>query len=244
MKKFFFLLFLLMVSIPTKGYAQAETLEVDFTRDWGYGGFAGEIQGKFSLRVSGPDTLVEVQFLMDNSIIAVITEPPFNFQFDTDSFPPGSHTLTVIGILADGTQLTGPEYKRVFLSADEAREATIQLITPILVGVGGITLLATVLPLVLSRKGSYKLGNYGIAGGAVCPRCLLPFSRNLFSPNMIFGKLERCPHCGKWAIVRSASPQELAIAEQRYIDRETKVELDNRIQDEKWKRLLDETRYE
>jgi hypothetical protein len=56
---------------------------------------------------------------------------------------------------------------------------------------------------------------YGAAGGAVCPRCTLPYSRNPLSPNLLFGKLERCPHCGKWGIARAASRSELDAAEVR-----------------------------
>jgi hypothetical protein len=244
MKKYGLFLLLLALAFPFAVLAQAETLEVDFTRDWGYGGFGGDIQGKFSLRVSGPDSLEEVRFMLDETVMAVLTEPPFNFQFDTDAYPPGPHTLMVIGILSDGTQLKGPEYRRVFLSEEESRDATMRLIVPMLVGIGGITLLATVIPMVFSRKGNFSLGNYGLAGGAVCSRCMLPFSRHMLAPNMVFGKLERCPHCGKWAIVRAATPQELAAAEERYAEDKMKVSADPAKQDEKWKKSLDETRYE
>jgi hypothetical protein len=238
------LLILSVLALPVSVSAQEASLEINFTRDWGYGGFAGEIQGKFSLRVSGPATLVEVHFLIDGEPMATITAPPFNFQFDTDTYPPGQHTLTAVGVLLDGTQLTGPKITRVFLSAEEAKEATYQLIVPMLVGIGGITLLATVIPLVFSRKSQHKFKQYGIAGGAVCKRCALPFSRGVFSPNMFFGKLERCPHCGKWAIVRSATPQELAEAESRYLQGENKLERDADDQEERLRKALDETRYE
>ena len=32
---------------------------------------------------------------------------------------------------------------------------------------------------------------------------------------MVVGKLVRCPHCGKWAVLSAASPAELAAAEER-----------------------------
>jgi hypothetical protein len=35
----------------------------------------------------------------------------------------------------------------------------------------------------------------------------------MFAPNMFLGKLERCPYCGRWAIVRARSAAELAAAE-------------------------------
>lgn len=246
MKKLIWFCLFFVFALPITVYAQDQesVLKVVFSRDWGYGGFAGEIQGKFSFKVTAPDSLVEVRYMIDDQVMAVLTTPPFKFQFDTDSYPPGPHTLAVFGILADGTELVGPEYKRVFLSADEANNATVRLITPVLIGVGGITLLATVVPLLMSRKNRFTLGKYGLAGGAVCSRCLLPFSRNMLAPNMLFGKLERCPHCGKWAIVRAATPQELAAAEERYREGELKVDIDAKSKEETWKKSLDDTRYE
>ncbi len=56
-------------------------------------------------------------------------------------------------------------------------------------------------------------GRYGPAGGAICPRCGQIFARQLLSPNLVTGKLSRCPHCGKWSIVAAASPTVLAAAE-------------------------------
>ncbi len=53
----------------------------------------------------------------------------------------------------------------------------------------------------------------GAAGAAICPRCGKAFARNFFSPNLVMGKLCRCPHCGKWSIVPRATPAELAAAE-------------------------------
>jgi hypothetical protein len=214
------------------------------TRDWGYGGFSGDIQGRFSLKASGPDNLVEVRFIIDGIVVASVTEPPFNYQFETDDFEPGPHTLTAVGSLSNGSQIAGPEYQRVFLSAEEAREATLVLVVPLLVGVGGVILLAAVFPLVLSRKNPYQFKQYGIAGGAVCPRCQLPFSRSVFAPNLVFGKLARCPHCGKWAVVRRATPQELAAAEERYSEDAAILQLDLNAQAAHMRKALEDTRYE
>ncbi|NJN44096.1 MAG: hypothetical protein HC806_04760 [Anaerolineae bacterium] len=100
-------------------YAQDNELELSLNRDWGYGGFGGEIQGRFSLRATGPDSLIEVRFMIDDIVVETSTKPPFNYQFETDEFTPGVHTLTAVGILSDGSQIDGPKYQRVFLSAEE-----------------------------------------------------------------------------------------------------------------------------
>ena len=245
MKNFcLFLLFTLVSILPFTVKAQEDTLKLELTRDWGYGGFSGDIQGRFSLRASGPENMIEVRFTMDGEVFATVTEPPFNHQFETDQFPPGPHTLAAIGILSDGSEITGPEFNRVFLSEEEAREATTGFLYPFLIGVGGVVLLATILPLVLSRKSQFQFKQYGISGGAVCPRCKLPFARSLFAPNILVGKLERCPHCGKWAIVRRATQQELEAAERRYAEGETNLQLDASTEAEKFRKALDDTRYE
>jgi len=73
----------------------------------------------------------------------------------------------------------------------------------------------------------------------------MPYSRHFFSPNMLLGKLERCPHCGKWAIVRAAYGTELREAEQRFrADQEQgniQVEEDEAG---RLKRMLDDSRFE
>jgi DNA-directed RNA polymerase subunit RPC12/RpoP len=92
------------------------------------------------------------------------------------------------------------------------------LVVVLLGGILGLMALSALLSSVLFRRKGATLPpgtprNYGLAGGAICSRCGRPFARHLWTPNMIAGKLERCPYCGKVAIVRAASPSELAAAE-------------------------------
>ncbi len=83
----------------------------------------------------------------------------------------------------------------------------------------GIILLIVVGRRLLLLKGEKTVGavdgpaGYGLAGGAICPRCGQAFARHPLSPNLITGKLSRCPHCGKWSVAPRATPAELAAAE-------------------------------
>lgn len=62
---------------------------------------------------------------------------------------------------------------------------------------------------------------------------------------MLFGKLERCPHCGKLAIVRRATPAELAAAEERLrADREKGIKDISEDEDESLQRALEESRFD
>jgi len=73
--------------------------------------------------------------------------------------------------------------------------------------------LAAAIWLLATRTSAAGPITYGLAGGAVCPKCGLPFSRSIFGLNLLVGKLSRCPHCGKWSVVGRASPEELSAAE-------------------------------
>ncbi len=245
MKKNIFALFvsvLLGALLFSTASAQSEGFTVSLSRDFGYGG-GNNIQGTFSIKASGPAALAAVDFMVDGVVVSTDTEAPFRYQFSTDAYPPGIHTLTAVGRMPDGTTLTGREFVVTFLTSEEAGQATMDLIIPLLAVVGGITVLGVALPLLFSRGKKFTPGQYGLAGGAVCTRCALPFSRSVLAPNMVFGKLERCPHCGKWAIVRAASPTELLAAEARLTSEGTATPAKAETDEEKLRRLADESRY-
>jgi len=124
-------------------------------------------------------------------------------------------------------------------------DRTLGLVGPIL----GVTLIAVLLgaiiPALMGKRGKTRpIGEYSMAGGTICPRCNFPFSRNSFSPNLIFGKLERCPHCGKWSIRPRASQADLLAAEERLrASQEDKTEIEVDPQDS-LRRALDDSRYD
>ena len=90
--------------------------------------------------------------------------------------------------------------------------------------------------------------DYGVAGGAVCRSCGLPFPRSALDLNMLVGKLVRCPHCGKRAILPAASPAELAAAEERerqkYGGAAGAVQPRQLSKEEQLRRRIEESRYE
>ena len=228
--------------IPASVHAQGEELSLRLTRDFGYGA-GGQIQGRFSLRVSGPEDIVKVEYIVDGEVVHTITEPPFRYQFHTDDYSPGVHTLTAVGYKADGTLVYGTEFVRQFLSADDAKSSTMKIIVPLLIIVGGATLVGALAPALMMRGKKFKPGNYGAAGGAVCPRCTFPYSRQIMAPNLLVGKLQRCPHCGKWAIVARASQPDLEAAEARWF-MEGNSSVAAPSEEEKLQQLLDDSRYD
>jgi len=239
------ILLVLLLAVPAAAQEDTPELKISLRRDFGYGGFANDIQGTFTIRADGPDTLEEVRFYLDDTLMATDSEAPFSLQFNTDNFEPGVHDLSAVGTLSDGTQVSSNVITAEFLSNEDAMGKTVGIVVPILGVVLAVTLLGGLIPLLTGKKGLDRpVGEYSLAGGAVCPRCKLPFSRHTMAPNLMLGKLERCPHCGKWSIRPRASQADLAAAEDRLRAKDTEqaqIEVDP---EESIRRALDDSRFD
>lgn len=235
---------LLALALPGVSFARQESqlLSLSLLRNFGYGGL-GKIQGNFTLRVNDPPAeLSEVSFYLDGELMGVVTEAPFLLKFHTSDFEDGEHRMNAVGTLASGGVLESNAITKVFLSSDQAWGETQQIIVPLLLGVGALTVLGLALPALLGRKKEHVSGQYGMAGGAVCPRCSLPFSRPYLAPNLMVGKLVRCPHCGKFSVQPAASPARLQEAERRYageIDQPLITESEGDIE-----KMIEDSRFE
>ena len=199
-------------------HAQNEELTLKFSRDWGYSSGSGKIQGLFSMTVSSTVPLAKVVFYIDSAVIGSDENEPFKLQFNTDDYSPGLHSMHAIGTTEDGGELSTKEVKAEFVSAQESNKALYSILVPVFGLVLLIVIISAVVPALTSRKkGPLPAGysrNYGIAGGAICSKCNRPFARHVLALNMLFGKLERCPNCGKWSISRAVSIQQLHEAEE------------------------------
>jgi len=243
-QRFFYLMTLLILMLPASVKAQESQpdLNLYLIRNFGYGGI-GEIQGNFTLKIRDPQAeLDKIEFYLDEELIATVLQEPYEYKFHTSSYPEGKHIFYAVGTLDDGTLLKSNRITKVFLSSGQAWSETEGLIVPVLLFAAGLTVLGLVIPVLLSRKKDFVLGKYGPAGGAVCPRCDLPFSRFFLSPNLLVGKLVRCPHCGKISIRARASQGQLQEAEKKYKNEEpSKVK---EMDEQGYQKLLDESRYE
>jgi hypothetical protein len=124
--------------------------------------------------------------------------------------------MYAIGLLKNGSTMNSNKIKKVFLSSEQAWSETQNILAPLLIGTAILTLLGVGIPVLFTRNKDFNLGEYGPAGGAVCPRCELPFSRPLLAPNFVVGKLVRCPHCGKIGVLARAPDKRLQEAEARF----------------------------
>lgn len=240
------LLVVLMTLLFVVGRADAaqegSSLQLSLVRNFGYGGL-GKIQGNFTLRIASPPAdLRSVAFYLDGEPLGRVESPPFQVKFHTGDYQPGEHTLTALGTLEDGRQLESNSVTKTFLSSEQAWAETQGILIPLLVGTALLTLLGLGVPLLWGSKKEFAPGQYGPAGGAVCPRCQLPFNRPVLAPNLLVGKLVRCPHCGKVSILARAPEADLTRAERKYTDTEGTARLPA-VKDD-LKKMLDESRFE
>jgi DNA-directed RNA polymerase subunit RPC12/RpoP len=225
--------------------AQGETLKLDLSRDWGYGGF-GEIQGTFTLSVTGPSNLARVEFYIDDTKIGEVSQAPFKLQFVTDNYPAGAHSLSAVGILPAGARLASNKIDVAFISASNSNQKMITIVGPILGLTFGAILLSALVSIITGRKNknlpagarrSYPFG------GGICKKCGRPFAFSVLSMNMIGGKLVRCPYCGKWGLVKFSSTDKLRAAEEAELERE-KGHIPEPSDEEKLKKELDDSRFQ
>jgi hypothetical protein len=229
---------------------QEQQLQIKLRRDWGFSSGTGKIQGTFSIRTSGPDDLTQVTFYIDDQIIGEVNEEPFNLRFVTDDYSTGVHQIHATGFTASAGELASNVIQVEFVSANEGWQSVGGIILPILVIVLVAIGLSVGVPLIFSRgkKESLPPGaprNYGVHGGAICPKCSRPFSRHIYGLNLGTHKYDRCPYCGKWSLVRRASHQELAAAEAAEIEAAKAGEFQPEIsEEEELRRDLEDSRFD
>lgn len=241
----FVITIVLLFNLASVTYAQDEQITLGLSRDFGYGG-NGEIQGIFSFRAKGPDNLERVAFFIDDQKIGEDSEAPFSLQFSTDSYMLGDHSLKAVGYTSDGKEITSNQIHIRFVSAEAGWQAALKILGPVLGLVIAISLISIVGPMLMNRGKKTPLGarrNYGFSGGAICPKCGRPFAMNLFKLNLLVGALDRCPHCGKFSIVRHASMAQLRAAEAAELEG-NEPQVTGMSEEEKLKKDLEGSRYQ
>lgn len=256
MKKYFVLKTVLLASLwlalaAFPAWAQNEPgLTLRMSRDFGYSSGTGQIEGTFSLKASAPEDLARVVFFIDGHPLGEDSQAPFSLQFHTGSYSLGLHSLSATGTTLDGVELQSQEIKVEFVSADQGLKAAGRIAIPI-IGISlGLMLLAIILPVLLGRgkRKSTPPGarrSYGLFGGAICPKCARPFPLQLWGLNLLVGRLEHCPHCGKFSLVHRASPDMLRQAELAELDSSGESDAGPAVsEEERLQKELDNSRFQ
>jgi Bacterial Ig domain len=248
----FLFLILLMLALPSPALAQAAEYRLQARRNWGYGAGAN-VRGNFSLTVSGAEENIQsVSYWMDGEEIYTTSEAPFKYSYKTSQYSDGWHDLSAVVTKKDGTQVTTPVVRLNYLSAEQESGSMQRLLIPLFGGIMLAMAIGVGVQYLAMRRGSKTLvagapRSYGIMGGAICPHCGRPYPRHIWGINIsIAGKLDRCDFCGKWAVVKARSPQELAAAEQA--ERDALAASDESMgspqnEEERTRKLLDESKY-
>jgi len=241
----FLILTMLSLGFVSAVSAQAEQITLRMSRDWGYGGFNGDIEGLFSMRVTGPGDLSRVDYYIDETKIGEVAKAPFNLQFNTDNYPLGIHRLFAVGISTNGQ-----EYRSNVLSANFVpKQSSTKVMLPVFGVVLLVFLLSTLVPILTGRRKSthVPLGTerkYGAGGGGICPKCHRPFALPLFSMHFGFSNLTPCPFCGKWSFVRMETIAKLREAEKSELEDGKSENLSESSDEEKLRKDVDDSKYQ
>lgn len=209
------------------------------------------IRGTFRLSLMGDESaVVRVTWFIDGAMLAETSQPPFYVNFDTTHYTSTEHTLHAQVETTDGSLHQTPTRHFNFVSSETQNQMMGQLIGYLLGGILVVGFIGAGITRMLTRSNKQQglspdmRGQYGALGGAVCGKCGKPFSRSIFGFNLLTGKLERCPHCGKWVMTRRAAQTELAEAE-KLLWQENAPESVNMDEsdEEKLRKMIDDTRY-
>jgi hypothetical protein len=236
---------LVSLSVIFGAFAQTNQLSINLSRDFGYGGLNGDIEGLFSMHVSGPADLQRVDFYIDKTQIGELTKGPFNLQFNTDSYPLGNHQMYAVGY-----STSGQEYRSNIIAGNFVpKQSSLKFILPVLGIVVVAVLLSALLPFLANRgkRTSLALGTerkYGMSGGAICPNCHRPFALPLLTAHVGFSKLAVCPFCGKFGLMKVEAISTLRAAEQAELESAKPENIPVVSEDEKLRKEIDDSKYQ
>ncbi|MCX6055460.1 MAG: hypothetical protein NTZ74_11220 [Chloroflexi bacterium] len=223
---------------------------LNINRDFGYGAGA-DIRGLFSLSVVGPAGFTAVTYLMDGKGVAVLTQSPFKFQFNTSQYAFGWHDLSAEVTTSGGEVIQTPVRRLNFVSSAEETSGMKKILFPMLSLIGGIFLVMILAQwIVTKRQNPHGISpgfqrNYGLFGGSICKKCGRPTPRHLWGLNMVVGKLDRCENCGQWSLMRVQPLEVLRAAEKAEQQSEdSKTRAVGRTEEDKLRDLIEKSKYE
>lgn len=238
-----------LLLLPASVQAQESDFRLSVNKDFGYGA-GSQIRGDFSIRVTGPEEqIASVTFLIDGQPMGEVAQAPFRLKFNTTAYPAGIHELGARVILKDGQEIDLGPTRFDFVTSEQQGQGMQRILIPLLAVVFAAMLIGFGAQFLTMRGkvGAVEPGaarNYGIAGGAICPKCKRPTPRHMWGLNLLVGKLDRCENCGKWSIMRAAPLDVLRAAERAELEAEKRAAPAlEKSEEEKLKELLDKSRY-
>lgn len=99
------LIITLFAMVPIVLVDAKPALSVSLYRDWGYG-MGNDIAGLLTLKTATSDNVSYVEFYLDNQLTENATSAPFNWQFNTNNYTLGEHTLKAVAYDNSGESQT------------------------------------------------------------------------------------------------------------------------------------------
>ncbi len=239
-------LFLTMFCYPVFAQTQEpQPYRLDIDKDFG-SGLGSDIRGIFTLSVVGPDDITSVSYIIDGELMAQVADAPFEYQFDTEQFPFGSHSLTAIIKNSTGGSFTTVARNMNFMSPEGEASVLNQKVIPFILILVGIFVVGRLLIFGSKRQQTSQRieygaqRDYGVAGGSICKYCGRPTPRHVWGLNILVGKLDRCENCGKWSVMQAEPYDKLRRAEIS----EMKNTIEKKNGEEDLRELIDKSKYD
>jgi Zn ribbon nucleic-acid-binding protein len=241
---------MIMSMVMTSPVMAQEGYRLLVDRNFGFSA-GSQIRGDFTLKISGDqDNLASVIFLLDGEEMATVSEAPFRYRFNTGNYPEGVHELSARLTLRDGSTITLSPRRFEFASSEAERQAIIKIVLPLLAVVLLLTVIGGGIQMLTLRgkpAGRYAPGearDYGVAGGAICPKCQRPTPIHLWSINLAVGRWDRCENCGQFSLMRRQPLDVLRAAEAIELQAEKEsLPAKAKSEEEKLRELLDQSRF-
>lgn len=241
---------MIMSMVMTSPVMAQEGYRLLVNRNFGFSA-GSQIRGDFTLKISGDqDNLASVIFLLDGEEMATVSEAPFRYRFNTGNYPEGVHELSARLTLRDGSTITLSPRRFEFASSEAERQAIIKIVLPLLAVVLLLTVIGGGIQMLTLRgkpAGRYAPGearDYGVAGGAICPKCQRPTPIHLWSINLAVGRWDRCENCGQFSLMRRQPLDVLRAAEAIELQAEKEsLPAKAKSEEEKLRELLDQSRF-
>lgn len=231
----------LFLGVASLAAQNEEELTLRLRRDFGLG-MGTQIQGDFTLIVTGPETVTSVTFLLDGESLGEVTQAPFQLPFNTDKYTPGLHTFSATATTSDGRSLATTPISRTFVTGGDASQAVLSGIVPLMVGLVVVMILVAWLSAQATKTSGG--GDYtGLFGGTLCPKCGRPFALHWWGMKLVVARLDRCPHCGKWSMVNRMPTDALKAADEAF-EHASATAVPTLSPEQKLKEQLDDSRFQ
>lgn len=125
------LLLVTIVAMPLFAVDAEPTINLSLYKDNGYG-FGDDMGGQWTLKTDTSDDVVYVEFYIDDQLQLNDTLSPYNWQFNTNNYTLGEHTIIALAYNAQG-ESTAATIDRKFVEYDSSNTFLLILIVSIAV---------------------------------------------------------------------------------------------------------------